>query len=302
MISLKKKILLIISCLILLIASYKFIDVVDADSGWDSSYDSGSSWDSDSSWDSGSSWDSDSSWSSRGDYYSSGSYSSDDSIGYFIIIMIIFFIIVFILTNKNSKSHSAKRKVIMSKSSNYIDLNEDTIKKIDSTINKGQLKNETFDIYKNVQESWMNFDYDNLRNYTTDELYNMYNSQLKVLQAKKQQNIMKDIKYINSKIIDIKIENGIETVKLYLEVSQYDYVIDKDKKVVRGTDKYKNNVEYIVTFTRHIKDESISKCPNCGAGVNIVSGGVCPYCDSTIITRSNKFIMSKKECINQRRI
>ena len=43
---------------------------------------------------------------------------------------------------------------------------------------------------------------------------------------------MKDIKYNNSKIIDIKIENGIETVKLYLEVSQYDYVIDKDKKVV----------------------------------------------------------------------
>jgi DNA-directed RNA polymerase subunit RPC12/RpoP len=104
------------------------------------------------------------------------------------------------------------------------------------------------------------------------------------------------------KITDIRIENEIEKVVLYLNVDQYDYVVDKDNKVVRGTNKFKNNVDYIITLTRSInKTKNVDKCPNCGAGIDIVSGGVCPYCDSTIISKSGEFVMSKKECIGQRR-
>ena len=51
-----------------------------------------------------------------------------------------------------------------------------------------------------------------------------------------------------------------------------------------------------------MKDEKLDKCPNCGASIDIVSGGICPYCDSTIINSTDKFVMSKKECINQRRL
>ena len=85
------------------------------------------------------------------------------------------------------------------------------------------------------------------------------------------------------------------------DFSQYDYVVDKDDKVVRGNDKVKNNVDYLITLTRSMEDdEKIDKCPNCGASLDIISGGVCPYCDSTIVNKSNKFVMSKKECIGQR--
>ena len=147
----------------------------------------------------------------------------------------------------------------------------------------------------------MNFDYNTLRKYTTDELFNMYESQLRVLKVKKQKNIMRDIQYKNAMITDIKIENGIEKVSVYLEVEQYDYVVDANNNVVRGMANVRNNVEYIITLTRSMNNDNVSKCPNCGAKVDIVSGGICPYCDSTIVNKSNKFIMSKKECINQRR-
>ena len=189
-----------------------------------------------------------------------------------------------------------------SKSYNYMDLGADRVKDIDSSIDVNELKREAFDIYKNVQDAWMNFDDDALRRYTTDELYNMYSSQLKVLKAKKQKNIMKDIVDKNIKIVDVKIDNGIEKVVIYLEVEQYDYVVNANDKVVRGVSNRKNNVEYLITLTRSMKDNSIDKCPNCGAPIDIVSGGVCPYCDSTIVNSSNKFVMSKKQCINQRRI
>ena len=188
-----------------------------------------------------------------------------------------------------------------SRKANYVELSDEKIKELDPSIDKEKLKQELFNIYKNVQESWMNFDYNTLRKYTTDELFNMYESQLRVLKVKKQKNIMRDIQYKNAMITDIKIENGIEKVSVYLEVEQYDYVVDANNNVVRGMANVRNNVEYIITLTRSMNNDNVSKCPNCGAKVDIVSGGICPYCDSTIVNKSNKFIMSKKECINQRR-
>lgn len=110
---------------------------------------------------------------------------------------------------------------------------------------------------------------------------------------------MKDITLKTCKITSLEIENGIEKITIYLNVSQYDYVIDKNNQVVRGTDKYKNNMEYLITLVRNVKKTNLEKCPNCGATINIVSGGICPYCDSTIINNNQDFIMSKKECVGQ---
>lgn len=282
-----KKILAFIS-LVLVICSLMSFGYVKADSGWDSSYDAGGSWDS------GSSWDSDYS----GGYYSGTTfYTDDDGLGYIIIIIIIIFIIVVIANQK--RLHGS---VVGSKSFSYLDLSDDKIKEIDASIDKVELEKEAFSIYKNIQEAWMNMDYEALRKYTTDELYNMYESQLKTLKIKNQKNIMKNIELKNIKITDINITNGVEKITFYLDVHQYDYVVDSNNKIVRGNDKVKNDVEYIITLTRSMRDEKVDKCPNCGASIDIVSGGVCPYCDSTIVNKTDKFVMSKKECINQRKI
>ena len=292
--NLSKKFIVII-IFILVIFSLLSFGYVKADSGWDSSYDSGGSWDSGSSWDSSSSWDYD----YDGGYYSGTTiYTDDDGLGYIIIIIIIIVIIV-VIANQIKINRNVNNS---SKEFSYFDLTDDKIKYIDASIDKEKLKEEAFSIYKNIQESWMNMNYESLRKYKTDELYNMYESQLKKLKIKNQKNIMKDIELKNIKITDINITNGIEKITFYLNVNQYDYVVDSNNKVVRGNDKIKNNVEYIITLIRSMKDEKLDKCPNCGASIDIVSGGICPYCDSRIINSTNQFVMSKKECINQRKI
>lgn len=270
-----------------------FLNVVDADSGWDSSYDIGGSFDNDS-WDS-SSFDND----YGSGVYIGGDYSSDDSIGFVIIGGIIIFIIVYSIIHSRRNFNDNVTNI---NSHNYSDMSDDKIKMIDASIDSNELKNEAFSIYKSVQEAWMNFDYDELRKYTTDEMFNMYESQLKVLKIKNQKNIMKDIMLNDIKIVDISIDNGIEKVVLYLDVNQYDYVIDNNGKVLRGVDKYKNRVLYLITLVRGIDNKKVLKCPNCGANVDINSGGVCPYCDSTIVNSSNQFVISKKECIDTRRV
>ena len=256
-----------------------------ADSGWDTDYDSGSS-----SWDSGGSFDFDSSYDSG----SSGSSSIEGAIITLVIIVIIFIIIY--VSNKNKVRQDFSNVV-----DKYKELSIDEIRKIDPDFNLGEFKNNAFNIYKDIQTAWMNFDREKIRELTTDEIYNMYCSQLDTLELKHQKNIMKDITLEDFRVTDIKKENDVITVTTNMKIKCYDYVIkDKTKEVVRGTSKQKVVILYELTFIKSASDtSSIVKCPNCGAKVDINSSATCPYCDSVLVKTSSKYVLSKKKNIKQ---
>lgn len=271
------------------------VSLVRADSGWDSSYDSGGGgWSSGgSSWSGGSSsWDS--GWSSGGSSGShSYSYSDGGDISFLIFFVIVIIIIIYCSINggKGGSSSSSNR------ADNYPEIKDDRLKKIG--MDADEFKKLAFELYKNIQEEWMNFDYDGLRKHLTDELYNTYMMQLDALKVKGQQNIMKDFENIAVKITNITEESGMVNVTVYLHTAMYDYVVDNNKKVVRGKDNHKLDIEYTITFVKS-SESSQEVCPNCGAPFKGVAGGTCDYCGSTIVTGPKEYVMSKKTCIGQR--
>lgn len=93
-----------------------------------------------------------------------------------------------------------------------------------------EFKKLAFELYKSIQEEWMNFDYEGLRKHLTDELYNSYVMQLDALKVKGQQNIMKDFENIDVKITNITEESGIVNVTVYLHTAMYDYVVDNKRR------------------------------------------------------------------------
>lgn len=290
----KKKLLLIIVALSLVFSFST--SLVKADSGWDFDYDvGGSDW--------GSSWDSD--WSSSSwddDYYSSGSsYSGNYSIsvfGIFCLGMIIFFHVLAIIIIQSQKQQELLKKNAID-FSYYKDLSPEELKKIDATLDVETAKQEFFEIYKKLQIAWMNFDTKTIKEITTDEMYNMYSSQLKTLSMKKQKNIMSEITYEDAKIYDIKEENGIITLRVFLTVKCFDYVCDENNNVVRGRKDKKVRISYSLTFVKSKVSEDKEKCPNCGALVDITSSEVCPYCRSLLVRTANKYVLSKKTNIWQ---
>jgi len=292
----KKKIFLSI---LLIISMFGIVLVpIKADSGWDSSYDSGGSWDSGGSDWGGSSWDSDY------DYSYSGSYSSG-SIGESIIIFIYVGIIIISIIYISSKSHIKVQKGNINNittTNNYIDISAEKILEIDPDVNMDEFKTYAYNIYKVIQTAWMNFDTDTIRKFTTDEIYNMYSSQLETLKLKHQKNIMKNFECIDTKIIGINKENGLITINVYLRVKCLDYVInEKTKKTVRGFDNRRMDIEYELTFVKsETNNKDIEVCPNCGANVEITSSATCPYCDSVLVKDASKYVMSKKKCVGQR--
>ena len=146
----------------------------------------------------------------------------------------------------------------------------------------------------------MNFDYDTIRELVSDEMYNMYSMQLDTLKVKGQKNIMENISYITNIVTDINIENNIETVKTVMTVECYDYLVDSTNKVVRGNKNRKMHYVYELTFTKDISGKHIDKCPNCGAKIDINSGGKCEYCNSVIVNNEAKWTLVKKEMKQQR--
>lgn len=259
-----------------------------ADSGWDSSYSGGGS----SSWSGGSSsWDSGSSWSGG------SSYSDDGDIGGFVFAMIF---IVLIVVGAIMASKKANNTISSTTGFSMIPYDIEKIKAILPNFNKEEFRIQTYAIYKNIQEAWMNFDYEVLRKYTTDELYNLYHSQLVALNVKKQKNIMKDFELKAFEIVGMeRIENTI-ALKVRMTVECLDYVVDKNNKVVRGTDKNKLVYNYEMTFIKGMDTKS-NKCPNCNAPLENVNSSVCPYCDSVIISSNYDWVLSKKQMISQYR-
>lgn len=264
------------------------ITKVDADSGFDSSYDSGGS----SLGGSSDSWDSSSSWDSSDSSSGSGKPASLTS----LMIVVVLFIVVFVIENEISKRKTEKKQIIKSK-----DMDLDLISKIDPNLNLYEFKNEAFNIYKDVQEAWMNLDDGKIRTLTTDELYNMYSMQLDTLRVKNEKNIMKEINLVTASLTNLKIENNIETATVIMTVNCYDYIVDSQNKVVRGNDKNKIEITYELTYIKSV-GEKVNKCPNCGAEINDDNSTTCEYCRAIITRNTSKWVLSKKQSLNQRQL
>ena len=277
----KKKNIIILLAIITLISIP--IAKLKADSGWDSGYDSGWS-------DTGSSWSSDY---DRGS--SSGSSSTMDSITALIVFTIIIIISIYISYKESQKKKTNSNQ---SKQAQIKKLTQEEINNIDPSINLEEIKHYTFDLYKNVQDAWMNFDYDKLREYLSDELYNNYKMQLETLKMKNGRNIMENITYQNASITDIRKTETLETITVMLTISMKDYVVDKNNVVTRGNKNATTTITYLITLERGLQKE-LKHCPNCGAQLENNASSTCPYCNSVIVKTTSKFIMTKKENIKQ---
>lgn len=277
------------------------VSTIKADSGWDTDYDSGGSWDSGSDW-GGSSWDSGSDFNdhSSTDSMSSVDISQDEFFTFLFLIIIIMFIAIISINVKHKKIASKDtNKIDISK---YKELTQEQVNKIMPSLNVLEFNFKAYQIFYDVQMAWMDFDYDQLKENLTDELYNSYVMQLDILKSKNHKNVMKEFELIESHIFDLKEENGLYIAKVFLSVRFKDYVENVNTGIiVRGSVNNKVCNTYVLTFicTKE-KSNNINKCPNCGAEVEGNTSGTCEHCKSKLINKTYNWVMSKKEKIDQK--
>ena len=109
---------------------------------------------------------------------------------------------------------------------------------------------------------------------------------------------MSDFNPIDIKITSAKLDNDLISVVVYANITFYDYVInEKTGEVIRGNKSRKVNNHYLMTFV--VANESITKCPGCGAELKMNTSGVCEYCRMKIVKNASDFVLSKKTNINR---
>ena len=293
-----KKIIIIISIAIIsLIPNIISKNVVLADSGFGTSYDSGGSSYSGGSYDYDYDYD-----------YDSGDYSSDDSgdISMFAAIVgfTILIIIIVAICMGSSTSNQSTSGVVPSKSLPDENAIENKIKSYIPNFNKQEFLDNGYNIYKDVQNAWMNFKLEDVKDEITDELYNMYESQLTTLEVKGEQNIMKDFKVVKSYLKDAVVQNNTITITTGYVIQMYDYIIEKSTgKVIRGSSNNKLKIVYEMKFRRTLDESAkIDKCPNCGAKIDMNTSGICEYCVSKLVSENTKWVLTEKKTIRQETI
>ena len=199
-------------------------------------------------------------------------------------ILILIFVIMFMLAFIIDENRVEKRKWTKILKSNGL-----VYKKI---INDG------FEIYKKIQIAWMDDNIDSVSDILSDEILNMYESQLSTLRVKKEQNIMSDISFRNGKINEVLINDDNIKIIVRLNVTCKDYIINKEtKEVLRGDASKIRWYTYLLTFI--VNKNNLKNCPNCGAVLKEGGGVKCPSCGSKLILNNGKMMMTDKKMINQ---
>ncbi|MBP3707168.1 MAG: TIM44-like domain-containing protein [Clostridia bacterium] len=230
---------------------------------------------------------------------SSSSGSIEDAGPAPIIITIIFmtiFIIIFCKAIQKSKQTTPKNNIV---DENEI---EAEIKKYIPDFNKAEFLKQGFKTYCDVQNAWMNFRIQDVQDRITDELLNMYQSQLDAMEVKDEQNIIKDITLHGSRLKSVSCQNGVVTIKTGYTIDLYDYIINKSTgKVTSGTSNKKIRIFSEMCFRLTIDEAAnLDKCPNCGAKLpNFNGAGRCEYCGSKVVAENKKWVLTSERVESQ---
>lgn len=290
-----KKLLLILLVMGTIVLSIFVPIKIKADSGFDFDYDSG-----------GGGSDFDFGDSDSGDFRfdfkdEDGHYRTSDI---FDVVPLIFmfvwsgFFFYYIMKVINHSNHYKNEQVNLGINST---ISEEEVRQYLPNFNKEEFLDQVYQIFTQIQTAWMNFKLEDVRDYLSDELYNMYTSQLNTLKIKNQKNIMENFykKYVD--IIKVTEENGKVSLDVRLIVKFKDYIIDEQGNIVRG-DLNDYLTTYILTFIVSKELNRKTTCPNCHAPVHINHGSKCEYCDSVIVNNNFDMILTKKQFISKRKV
>lgn len=256
--------------------------------------------------------------SSGGSFSSGGSYSSGggsfDGLGLFLllshpsgIIGLIIIVALFLLIGKSKAKNSGTGTNIpyANQFSGNSGINEDAvitkIQNIDPDFSAENFKSYASEVYLSVQEAWEKREWQTVRPFESNNLFNVHNRQLQeyIDQQKTDHLDMQNVRDVL--LAEFRVDGSREILTVKLDASLLDYVTDDNTgKVLEGSKTVFQHRSYCLEFIRAAgvktnakKDMTVTNCPNCGAPTQVTSSGMCEYCKSVITTGDFGWVLNK---------
>ena len=132
----------------------------------------------------------------------------------------------------------------------------ENLKRIDKSYNEEEFINNSFEVFKDIQLLWSEFDLKGMKKFISDDIYKDYVKKIDELKKQERKNIMNNVFLKSNKIVDIIIDKDI-TITCEMNITCIDYIIDKNDKVVKGKKDKPINYTYTLSFNKKINDKKL---------------------------------------------
>lgn len=168
----------------------------------------------------------------------------------------------------------------------YNDITKDKLSKLNIS-DIDALKEYFYDIFYRFEVAYNNLDYSVMKMLSTKQLYQNYYTGISLDLKSGKKKIIEEIDRKQVIIYELDTTLIKQIASAMIEISYYNYTIDKNGHVVSG-DRNKPAVEkFEVEFRKDFEREKVTHCPNCGAKLN---GVRCDYCKAFV--DNSEFVIS----------
>lgn len=178
-------------------------------------------------------------------------------------------------------------------------MNIEEFNKIDTTFNEDMFLSKVNNIVVKLFTGIMLDDLETVRHFINQAVYDY---SLDIINKAKDNNcrqMFDEFNVKNSRIMEIKVNNGVYTIKVFLQLRYMDYIISLDNgNLVSGNNNARVERNYIFTFEKddNAKQQDIvRKCPGCGASLDVNNSGKCEYCGTIYNQEDYDWVLTKVE-------
>lgn len=185
----------------------------------------------------------------------------------------------------------------------------------DPNFSESDMRDKISNLYVRMQNAWQDKNFEPMRPYMTDALYNQFSLQLDGLIRANQTNYVERIAVLDVSLNGWKESEANDALVATVSTRIVDYnVDDKTGKVVSGSKTAEKFMTYQWTLVRSSgmttperagsgsEGTSEVSCPSCGAPVEINQSAKCPYCGSIINAKDYDWSISAIKGISQRTV
>lgn len=238
--------------------------------------------------------------------------SGHGSSGGIIVLIIIVFIVFNIM--KNARRRGGAVSFGDARVANHSELMPiQSIRDTDPNFSEAAIREKISNLYVRMQNAWQAKEFETMRPYMADALYNQFKLQLDELVRSECTNHVERIAVLEVNLIGWRSDEANDAIVAELQTRIIDYISnDRTGKVISGSKTTEKFMTYEWTLIRSKgmrtpgpsgdgKEDTVSiQCPNCGAPVEINQSAKCPYCDSVINAESYDWVISEIKGIAQR--
>lgn len=194
-----------------------------------------------------------------------------------------------------------KTRVLDSDTSTDIFVSQAELHKYLPNFNMEEFTKYVFESFSKIQTAMSDEDMTSVRNLMTDELYNVYLTQLDLMKKNNQSKTVSDFKLDRVALHRIKEHNGKVSLTISLIWNSKDYITNtKTNEVIRGDRNSIYKTRFLLTYVTN-KNAKIEDnvCPNCGASIEINHTAKCKYCDAVVTNSKHSYILAKKQYVSR---